>query len=69
MGSDTVLLFQETAALRVPYKGTSNKGLLLHSDEDLAQHIGNANAAGYRVEVHAIGTSVDSNMSMYELLD
>ncbi|POM67032.1 hypothetical protein PHPALM_17032 [Phytophthora palmivora] len=45
----------ETAALRVPYKGTSNKGILMNSDEGLAKKISDANNAGYRVEIHAIG--------------
>ncbi|ETL80115.1 hypothetical protein L917_19362 [Phytophthora nicotianae] len=47
----------ETAALRAPYKGTSNKGILMNSDEDLVKKISDANEAGYRVEIHAIGTS------------
>ncbi|CAH0519820.1 unnamed protein product [Peronospora belbahrii] len=45
----------ETAALRVPYKGTCNKGILMNSDEDLVKKISDANNAGYRVEIHAIG--------------
>ncbi|RLN32429.1 hypothetical protein BBJ28_00002280 [Nothophytophthora sp. Chile5] len=45
----------ETAALRVPYKGTDNKGILMNSDEDLVKKISEANKAGYRVEIHAIG--------------
>ncbi|ETO61853.1 hypothetical protein F444_20183 [Phytophthora nicotianae P1976] len=45
----------ETAALRAPYKGTSNKGILMNSDEDLVKKISDANEAGYRVEIHAIG--------------
>ncbi|KAG7390800.1 hypothetical protein PHYPSEUDO_006622 [Phytophthora pseudosyringae] len=45
----------ETAALRVPYKGTRNKGILMNSDEDLIRKISDANKAGYRVEIHAIG--------------
>ncbi|KAL7694006.1 putative metal-dependent hydrolase, composite domain superfamily, amidohydrolase 3 [Plasmopara halstedii] len=45
----------ETAALRVPYKGTSNKGILINTNEELVKKIRNANDAGYRVEIHAIG--------------
>ncbi|KAG3015849.1 hypothetical protein PC121_g1679 [Phytophthora cactorum] len=45
----------ETAALRVPYKGTSNKGILMNSDEDLIKKVSDATNAGYRVEIHAIG--------------
>ncbi|OWZ11559.1 hypothetical protein PHMEG_00015401 [Phytophthora megakarya] len=45
----------ETAALRVPYKGTSNMGILMNSDEDLGKKISDANSAGYRIEIHAIG--------------
>ncbi|KAG2523664.1 hypothetical protein BBO99_00003583 [Phytophthora kernoviae] len=45
----------ETAALRIPYKGTENKGILMNSDEELVKKISDATAAGYRVEIHAIG--------------
>ncbi|RQM08966.1 hypothetical protein DD237_006630 [Peronospora effusa] len=45
----------ETAALRVPYKGTDNRGILMNSDEELVTKISKANNAGYRVEIHAIG--------------
>ncbi|EGZ24670.1 hypothetical protein PHYSODRAFT_554756 [Phytophthora sojae] len=45
----------ETAALRIPYKGTSNKGILMNSDEELIKKIADATDAGYRVEIHAIG--------------
>jgi len=53
---DHLSLSTETAALRVPYKGTSNKGILMNSDEGLVMKISDANRAGYRVEIHAIGT-------------
>ncbi|CAH0487558.1 unnamed protein product [Peronospora farinosa] len=45
----------ETAALRAPYKGTDNRGILMNSDEELVTKISKANNAGYRVEIHAIG--------------
>ncbi|KAL4101745.1 hypothetical protein PRIC1_005493 [Phytophthora ramorum] len=45
----------ETAALRASYKGTDNKGILMNSDEDLLKKIRDADNAGYRVEIHAIG--------------
>ncbi|KAG6610554.1 metal-dependent amidohydrolase 3 [Phytophthora cinnamomi] len=45
----------ETAALRVPYKDTKNKGILMNSDEGLVKKIADATSAGYRVEIHAIG--------------
>ncbi|KAI9988744.1 hypothetical protein PInf_022279 [Phytophthora infestans] len=45
----------ETAALRAPYKGTSNRGILMNSDQDLIKKISDASSAGYRVEIHAIG--------------
>ncbi|RLN88478.1 hypothetical protein BBJ28_00011991 [Nothophytophthora sp. Chile5] len=51
------LLFQETAALRVPYKGTDNKGILMNSDEDLVKKISEANKAGYRQVLAALKTA------------
>ncbi|RHY43518.1 hypothetical protein DYB38_006232 [Aphanomyces astaci] len=45
----------ETAALRQPYRDSTNKGVLVHSDADLADRIQIATDAGYRVEIHAIG--------------
>lgn len=49
------LKLQETAALRYPYKGTTNQGILMNSDEDLVEQISAATTRGYRVEIHAIG--------------
>lgn len=48
---------QETAALRIPYRGTDNRGVLMESDESLLRRILEAEAKGYRVEIHAIGKS------------
>ncbi|KAJ0405591.1 hypothetical protein ATCC90586_000368 [Pythium insidiosum] len=45
----------ETAALRMPYKGTSNTGILFNSDEELKKQVADAHSAGYRLEIHAIG--------------
>jgi hypothetical protein len=45
----------ETAAVRLPYRGTENKGVLIESDEDMLRKISEAEKAGYRVEIHAIG--------------
>ncbi|KAE9119513.1 hypothetical protein PF005_g8287 [Phytophthora fragariae] len=45
----------ETAALRVPYKGSHNKGILMNSDEEIVKKITDATRAGYRLEIHAIG--------------
>ncbi|GLE05432.1 hypothetical protein PINS_up014445 [Pythium insidiosum] len=45
----------ETAALRMPYKGTSNTGILFSSQEELTKQVADAHSAGYRLEIHAIG--------------
>ncbi|EQC39539.1 hypothetical protein SDRG_02976 [Saprolegnia diclina VS20] len=45
----------ETAALREPYRNTSNRGVLMESDASMLHKIQVAHAAGYRLEVHAIG--------------
>uniref|UniRef100_K3XA87 Amidohydrolase 3 domain-containing protein n=1 Tax=Globisporangium ultimum (strain ATCC 200006 / CBS 805.95 / DAOM BR144) TaxID=431595 RepID=K3XA87_GLOUD len=45
----------ETAAVRQPYIGTDNRGILMDSDADLIKKVSDANADGYRLEIHAIG--------------
>ncbi|KAF0696915.1 Aste57867_12361 [Aphanomyces stellatus] len=45
----------ETAALRAPYRDSTNTGVLMETDAEMARKIHVANAAGYRVEIHAIG--------------
>lgn len=45
----------ETAALRKPYIGTNNKGILIHEESELEKIIHDAHSSGYRLEVHAIG--------------
>ncbi|XP_037047706.1 putative amidohydrolase YtcJ [Bradysia coprophila] len=61
LSCDRVKLFSdgslgaETAALRLPYRGTDNRGVLMESDENLLRKILEAEANGYRVEIHAIG--------------
>lgn len=45
----------ETAALREPYVGSSNYGILYDSDKEMTEKVRQAHANGYRVEVHAIG--------------
>jgi len=45
----------ETAALREPYAGTENRGVLIHTPEALAAKVASAHRAGYQLEVHAIG--------------
>ncbi|OQR92014.1 hypothetical protein ACHHYP_04127 [Achlya hypogyna] len=45
----------ETAALREPYRDTTNRGVLMESDQSMRDKIRVAHAAGYRLEVHAIG--------------
>jgi len=45
----------ETAALRSPYPGSTNRGLLIHNVEDLAAKICHSHEAGFQLEVHAIG--------------
>ncbi|KAF1321904.1 Metal-dependent amidohydrolase 3, partial [Globisporangium splendens] len=45
----------ETAAVRQPYIGTENRGILMDSDGDLIKKVSDANADGYRLEIHAIG--------------
>ena len=45
----------ETAALRQPYVGTANRGVLIHPPEALTAKIRSAHEAGFQLEVHAIG--------------
>ncbi|CAM9621649.1 unnamed protein product [Laminaria digitata] len=45
----------ETAAMRVPYLGTDNKGILNHEPASLTRKVAQARDQGFRVEVHAIG--------------
>ena len=45
----------ETAAVRQPYNGTTQTGILLHSDAELTSQIEDAHLHGFRVEIHAIG--------------
>ncbi|GAB5030992.1 metal-dependent amidohydrolase 3 [Nannochloropsis oceanica] len=45
----------ETAALRSPYVGTTNTGMLIHTLEELREKIKSAHKAGFQLEVHAIG--------------
>ncbi|QEE16081.2 amidohydrolase [Promethearchaeum syntrophicum] len=44
-----------TAAMREPYADTGETGILVYSQEELNKLVGEAKAAGYRVEIHAIG--------------
>lgn len=41
--------------MREPYVGTQNRGILMESDANLIQQIADADAAGFRLEIHAIG--------------
>ena len=41
----------ETAALRRPYNGTDNRGVLIHTQEELAAKVASAHAAGFQLEV------------------
>ncbi|RHY29689.1 hypothetical protein DYB32_004947 [Aphanomyces invadans] len=45
----------ETAALRQPYRDSTNQGILVHTNDDMVAKIRIAHEAGYRVEIHAIG--------------
>ncbi|CAM9661936.1 unnamed protein product, partial [Ectocarpus fasciculatus] len=45
----------ETAAMRLPYLGTDNNGVLIHEQEALTRKVAQARDRGFRVEVHAIG--------------
>ncbi|TMW55787.1 hypothetical protein Poli38472_010669 [Pythium oligandrum] len=45
----------ETAALRTPYLGTSNTGILMDTNEALIKKVSDAHKDGYRLEIHAIG--------------
>lgn len=45
----------ETAALRIPYKGTCNHGVLLYDQEKLNEIVKRVHDNHYRLEVHAIG--------------
>jgi predicted amidohydrolase YtcJ len=38
----------ETAAVREPYTGTSNTGVLIHTQEELCRQVANAHAQGFR---------------------
>lgn len=41
--------------MRQPYIGTENRGILMESDENLIKQISDADATGFRLEIHAIG--------------
>ncbi len=45
----------ETAALKEPYVGTRNKGILTETPAELKQHITNIIKNGWEAEIHAIG--------------
>jgi len=45
----------ETAALRTPYVGTDNRGVLIHPLDELTEKVRTAHQQGYQLEVHAIG--------------
>lgn len=45
----------ETAALREPYIGTDNLGVLILPREELAHNMREAHKEGFGLEVHAIG--------------
>ena len=45
----------EDAAMREPYEGTDNKGVLYYSDEKVADFCKKANREGLQIELHAIG--------------
>jgi len=50
-----------TAAFMEPYsEGASGSGLLLYAPEELTRLVGEADAAGYQVAVHAIGDRANS---------
>lgn len=49
----------ETAALRRPYVGTDNVGLLIHNAEELADKVASAHTAGYQLEV------IESSLSLH----
>jgi predicted amidohydrolase YtcJ len=38
----------ETAAVREPYTGTSNTGVLIHTQEELCRQVANAHTQGFR---------------------
>jgi len=43
------------AALKEPYCGTNEYGILYHKDKELFEKVSNANKAGLQVQMHAIG--------------
>ena len=45
----------ETAALREPYQGSENRGVLIQSEDVLARDVKDAILDGWEVEIHAIG--------------
>lgn len=48
-------LGSETAAMRYPYVGSENRGILLYTRERLHEMIKDGHEKGYQLEVHAIG--------------
>ncbi len=51
--------------MRVPYLNTANHGVLIESDEAMFEKVQAAHNAGYRLEVHAIGTITTSFIYIY----
>ncbi|DAZ96562.1 TPA: hypothetical protein N0F65_011786 [Lagenidium giganteum] len=48
----------ETAAMREPYRNTTNRGILMDTDEQLLKKVTDATDAGYQLEIHAIAEQV-----------
>jgi predicted amidohydrolase YtcJ len=55
----------ETAALRRPYVGTDNVGLLIHSADELADKVASAHTAGYQLEVIAVTSHLCIFQTLY----
>ncbi|ELU03691.1 hypothetical protein CAPTEDRAFT_206365 [Capitella teleta] len=61
LSCDRIKLFSDgalgvgTAFLSQPYRGRAERGIPLHTEEELLRLVKEATASGYRLEVHAIG--------------
>ena len=73
---DTVKFFSDggltsaTAAISQPYKETGTKGLLIYEDEELADRMWEAHAAGFQIATHTNGdVAMKQVLDIYEALD
>ncbi|MCY3836044.1 MAG: amidohydrolase [Anaerolineaceae bacterium] len=63
-------LTSATAAISQPYKETATQGLLIYEDEELADRMWEAHAAGFQMATHANGdVALKQVLDIYEALD